>query len=148
MKTLEQWFTEYSESHQNHQNQIIHKICVPLIFFSVVGLLLEIPYAVGPLRVGEIVIIGALCWYLTLGLKAFSIMVIQLGISYILLRALSQQAGAVYWLIGIFVTAWIGQFIGHKIEGKKPSFFKDLQYLLIGPLWVVSPLFSRRASPK
>ena len=32
--------------------------------------------------------------------------------------------------------AWIGQFIGHKIEGAKPSFFEDLQFLLIGPAWV------------
>ena len=37
--------------------------------------------------------------------------------------------------IGIFVVAWIGQFYGHKVEGKKPSFFKDLQFLLIGPVW-------------
>jgi uncharacterized membrane protein YGL010W len=37
--------------------------------------------------------------------------------------------------IGVFILAWIGQFYGHKVEGKKPSFFKDLQFLLIGPVW-------------
>ena len=37
----------------------------------------------------------------------------------------------------VFVVTWIGQFVGHKIEGKKPSFFEDLQFLLIGPAWVV-----------
>jgi uncharacterized membrane protein YGL010W len=43
--------------------------------------------------------------------------------------------------IGVFVVSWIFQFIGHKIEGKKPSFLEDLQYLLVGPLFVLSKLF-------
>ena len=43
----------------------------------------------------------------------------------------------------IFVVAWIGQFIGHKIEGKKPSFFEDLQFLLIGPMWLLADLYRR-----
>ena len=49
------------------------------------------------------------------------------------------------WLIGIavFVGAWIGQFIGHKIEGKKPSFFKDVQFLLIGPAWLMAFIYRR-----
>jgi uncharacterized membrane protein YGL010W len=45
--------------------------------------------------------------------------------------------------LGVFVIAWIGQFIGHKIEGKKPSFFDDLRFLLIGPLFVLSFLYRR-----
>jgi uncharacterized membrane protein YGL010W len=43
----------------------------------------------------------------------------------------------------IFVAAWIGQFIGHAIEGKRPSFFKDLQFLLIGPLWLLAAAYRR-----
>ena len=43
----------------------------------------------------------------------------------------------------IFVIAWIGQFIGHKIEGKKPSFFQDLQFLLIGPAWLLSFFYNK-----
>lgn len=143
MKTLEQWFLEYGESHQNRQNQIIHKFCVPLIFFSVIGFLLLIPYAVGPLRVGEIVILVALAWYLSLGLRAFFVMLVEVGICYSLLTALIPELLAWQPLAIIFVLAWIGQFIGHKIEGKKPSFFKDLQFLLIGPLWVIKPVFKK-----
>jgi uncharacterized membrane protein YGL010W len=43
----------------------------------------------------------------------------------------------------IFTGAWIGQFVGHKIEGKKPSFFKDLQFLLIGPAWLLSFIYRK-----
>ena len=53
---------------------------------------------------------------------------------------LLSQSGAPLLLLsaGIFAGAWVGQFIGHKIEGKKPSFFKDLQFLMIGPAWLLS----------
>ena len=45
--------------------------------------------------------------------------------------------------ISIFTIAWTGQFLGHKIEGKKPAFFKDLQFLLIGPLWLLSFIYNK-----
>mgnify|MGYP000980130650 CR=1 FL=1 len=43
MKNLQQWFDEYAVSHQNKTNQLIHYICVPTIFFSIVGMLMSIP---------------------------------------------------------------------------------------------------------
>lgn len=144
MKTLEQWFAEYGESHQHPTNQWIHKVCVPLIFFSIVGLLILIPYSLGPLRVGEILIAVALGWYFTLGPKPFVVMLAQLAICYVLFYALRQVTDPLVPLIVIFVLAWLGQFYGHKVEGKKPSFFKDLQYLFVGPLWVVKFLFKGR----
>lgn len=45
--------------------------------------------------------------------------------------------------IALFVLAWMGQFVGHQIEGKKPSFFDDVRFLLIGPLFVLSFLYRR-----
>lgn len=141
MKKLEQWFAEYGESHQHPTNQLIHKICVPLIFFSIVGLLILIPYSLGPIRVGELFIALALGWYMTLGFKPFIVMLGQLVACYVFFYAIRQVTDPLIPLIAIFILAWIGQFIGHKIEGKKPSFFKDLQYLLVGPLWVVKFFF-------
>jgi uncharacterized membrane protein YGL010W len=46
-------------------------------------------------------------------------------------------------MLAVFAIAWLGQFIGHKVEGAKPSFFKDLQFLLIGPLWLLSYVYQR-----
>jgi uncharacterized membrane protein YGL010W len=39
--------------------------------------------------------------------------------------------------------AWIGQFIGHKVEGRRPSFFTDLKFLLVGPMWTLHKLYKR-----
>jgi uncharacterized membrane protein YGL010W len=58
---------------------------------------------------------------------------------------ISQYSRIPLWVISliIFTGAWIGQFIGHKIEGKKPSFLKDVQFLLIGPAWLLSFIYKK-----
>jgi len=61
-----------------------------------------------------------------------------------LYQALGEDAGQLALVsLGIFVIAWIGQFIGHKIEGKKPSFLEDLQFLLIGPAWLLHFIYKK-----
>ena len=151
MRTLEEWFSEYAVSHQNHTNQLIHYICVPAIFFSIVGLLMSIPpgplTGIFPVYVpflenwAVVVLIFVLLFYMRLsismGIKILIFAALCIAGNYLL----SQVASL--WLVslGIFIVAWIGQFYGHKIEGKKPSFLKDLQFLLIGPAWVIKKVF-------
>ncbi len=132
MNTLEQWLSAYAESHQDPTNKKIHNICVPVIFFVLVALLWEISFLL-MLLVG----IGAAWFYYNLSP--------QLGLAggaAILICALIQAVFgfSVYFLILLFVLAWAGQFYGHKIEGKQPSFMEDLKFLLIGPVWVAEPL--------
>ena len=150
MKSQQQWFDEYAESHQNATNQRIHYICVPIIFFSIVGLFMSIPsqflidvtgwenpvYANWAL----VALILPMIFYIQLSLKTFILMVVFSLISLYGNSYLSQVAPLFWTSLGIFVIAWIGQFYGHKIEGKKPSFLKDIQFLLIGPAWVFEKL--------
>ena len=49
--------------------------------------------------------------------------------------------------VAIFVVAWVGQFIGHAVEGKRPSFFKDLLFLLVGPLWLLAFVYRALGVP-
>lgn len=147
MRTLDQWFSEYAVSHQNKTNQLIHYICVPAIFFSIVGLLMSIPP--GPLTGLFPMYIPFLENWAVIGLILVLLFYMRLSISMgikILIFAALCIAGNYYisqfamlWLVSliIFVVAWIGQFYGHKVEGKKPSFLKDIQFLLIGPAWVI-----------
>ena len=151
MKTAQQWFDEYAVSHQNKTNQFFHYICVPAIYFSIVGLLMSIPTAFlkntfdlynpfienwATMVLGFILVF----FYLRLGFWYF----IQMFLLTVLCIVGNYWIGNHFNLplvsIAIFVVAWIGQFYGHKVEGKKPSFLKDLQFLLIGPLWVLKKL--------
>ncbi|MFA6262023.1 MAG: Mpo1-like protein [Bacteroidia bacterium] len=148
MKTMQNWFDEYAESHQNPVNKAIHWVCIPLIFFSLVCLLLEVR-PVADFSLASMVMIAVLIYYFMLSRT------IALGMLMVYLLCLT---GAKIWIISfdiplwqmaltVFVLAWIGQFIGHKIEGKKPSFLKDLQFLLIGPAWLLHFLFRKVGIP-
>ncbi|HFQ4981591.1 TPA: DUF962 domain-containing protein [Vibrio vulnificus] len=140
MRPLEQWLDAYGESHQNSTNQKIHTFAVPGIFFSIVALIWSLPSLPLPVLSLNWVWVAALpVWwfYYRLSLSVFLMMLgytlasIALAWSVELLGLpLAEMA------VGLFVVLWIFQFVGHKIEGKKPSFFEDLKFLLIGPVWV------------
>ena len=137
MKSIDQWFAEYGESHRNATNKAIHWICVPLITYTLLGLLWVVsPYA---LLVFSIV---ALVFYLTLSMTMSLVMLLAVILMAWSFTLFSRETLVISCIV-IFVLAWIGQFIGHKIEGKKPSFFKDIQFLLVGPIWLLGFLFKR-----
>jgi len=150
MKTAQEYFDEYAVSHQNETNQAIHCICVPLIFFSVIGLLMSIPTTLlentfglqNPILENWAVIIGVIIsfFYLRLGFWYFTEMLFVMLLCILGNFWIGNNLNLFYVSIIIFVLAWIGQFYGHKIEGVKPSFLKDLEFLLIGPLWVIEKL--------
>jgi uncharacterized membrane protein YGL010W len=142
MKTAQQWFDEYAISHQNSTNQFIHYLCVPAIFFSVIGLLMNTFGLYNPLleNWAAVVSIFILLFYVRLGFWYFVQMLFFICLAIIGNFWLGSVVNLLYGSLIIFVVAWIGQFYGHHIEGKKPSFAKDLQFLLIGPLWVVKKI--------
>jgi uncharacterized membrane protein YGL010W len=154
MKTKEQWFDEYALSHQNKTNQFIHFICVPAIFFSIVGLLMSIPSASiskflnfnNPFieNWSAIILVFLMFFYIRLSFSTFIKMLIFSIICLVGNYYLNEFLPLFYTSLAIFVIAWIGQFYGHKLEGAKPSFFKDLQFLLIGPAWVFEKLSKKQ----
>jgi uncharacterized membrane protein YGL010W len=149
MKSVTQWLEEYGQSHQNETNKSIHWICVPAIFFSIVGLLfsvkLPIVIASHTLNVAVIAIFLIFLYYLRLSV-ALGIGMLLFGLICLLIcHFIERYVPVPLWLICIiiFVLAWIGQFYGHKVEGKKPSFLKDIQFLLIGPMWLMSFIYKK-----
>lgn len=121
----------YGQSHQNPSNAAIHYGAIPLIMFSLCGLM----FAVHP-WLAYAFIAASMVYYARLSWVFFGVMCIW---SVLIVGALHAMGAQVLWAcVLIFVGAWVAQFIGHKIEGKKPSFFEDLQYLWVGPLFVLS----------
>ena len=151
MKNIHDWNEEYGLYHKNRINKIIHWICIPLIIFSLFGLLSLMSYE---FDIGEghykintlgIFIILVLGYYLRLSKTlALGMLIISLLFAGIIdFISLNSQSTLLYLYLGIFILAWVGQFIGHKFEGEKPAFFKDLQFLLIGPLWLLSYIYDK-----
>lgn len=145
MKSLSNWLGEYGTTHQNPINQQLHKICVPLIVWSLIGLLnhlqilFDFDFNGTVIRVtwAHILCLAGLGFYTALSLRvAFFMILFILCIffSQAILKDLQLDRPILY--LFVFVVAWIGQFIGHKIEGAKPAFLTDIVFLFIGPLWV------------
>ncbi len=150
MRTIESLLDEYGESHRNPTNKMVHWICVPIIFFSVVGLLYSVK--LGSLQVASgltlnlamITLLLLLFYYIRLS-TTLAVGMAIFGMICLFICQQIERSGLPLWQvsIGLFVLAWIGQFWGHKVEGKKPSFLKDLQFLLIGPAWLMSFIYGR-----
>ena len=149
MTNIQQWLSEYGESHQNDTNKTIHWICVPAIFFSIVGFLysIKLPFEITGHRVNVALIAFVLIifYYFLLSKTLWIGMFLFSSICLLLCHLIELKFFMPLWAFSlvVFIVAWIGQFYGHKIEGKKPSFFKDLQFLLIGPAWLMSFIYKR-----
>ncbi len=151
MRPIDLLLETYGESHKNATNKLIHWVCVPAIMFSLLTLLFAIPFFVERSLWANwafVLLVGAWIYYARLSMTMLIGFIVIGGLMLLGIMGLYGLAGydagtlALYAVI-IFVVAWIGQFIGHKIEGKKPSFLKDVQYLLIGPAWLLHFIFKK-----
>ena len=148
-RPIDRWFAHYSDDHRNLANQRIHVVAVPLILWSVTALLWCVPVPGSWFRAGlwsALAMFVAWMFYYRasrrLGLGMLAVFVACAWLN----RALHDALGTGVLLqaaVAVFVLAWIAQFVGHKFEGRKPSFLTDLTYLLIGPAWVLAKLYRR-----
>lgn len=153
MRNLSQFLAEYAVSHQNPVNQAIHYLCVPVIFFSSLGLLWAIPVAdwlgMAPERAfwfngATLFALPALVFYARMSAGSLLAMTLWFAASVAGILAI-ESAGLplVALCAGLWIAAWALQFYGHQVEGAKPSFADDLVFLLIGPLFVMEKLYRR-----
>ncbi|MGS2724094.1 Mpo1 family 2-hydroxy fatty acid dioxygenase [Porticoccus sp. GXU_MW_L64] len=135
MKTQQQWFEQYAESHQHPTNKRIHNIAVPAIYWSITALLWSV--SVFGISLAFIVVIPALAFYGKLSRPVLARMLLFTLLCWGLCALIDASLGWLWQLaLAVFVIAWVAQFIGHHVEGKRPSFFTDLAFLLIGPAWI------------
>jgi uncharacterized membrane protein YGL010W len=149
MRTIDALLDQYSGDHCNPRNQVIHLICVPAIVWSVSAMLWTIPVPAMLLKPGAwaaLAMFAAWLYYWRLSRKLAFGMLLWFVVFGLGNRWIADHFGMALLLelgIGVFVVAWIAQFIGHHIEGKRPSFLTDLVYLLVGPLWTLSKFYRR-----
>lgn len=136
-RRIDELLARYAESHREPMNELIHCICIPAIVFSLLGLC----WSVSP-AVALLVAAASLAYYLSLS-PPFAVGMLAMAAVMLVLLARLPEGAVLPVSAVVFVLAWAGQFVGHRIEGKKPSFFDDLRFLLIGPLFVLSLLYRR-----
>ncbi len=135
-RRIDQLLAQYSLSHQHPMNERIHFLAVPLIMLTLIGLMFEIHPAVA-----YVFLAASMVYYLRLSLVFSAVMAIWTALMLMVVFAMGEHRLLI--CVSVFVGAWVLQFIGHKLEGQKPSFFEDVQYLWVGPLFVLRPLLLR-----
>jgi len=133
-RRVDQLLAHYEESHRDPRNERIHFVAIPIIMLSLVGLL----FAAHP-WIAYAFILASMVYYARLSTVFLVTMAAISVLGVVLVHAMGEHVLTIS--IVLFVGAWIAQFIGHKMEGRKPSFFEDLQYLWVGPIFVLSKLF-------
>jgi uncharacterized membrane protein YGL010W len=133
-RKVDHLLAHYAESHRDPRNELIHFVAIPLIMLSLLGLL----FALHP-WVAYVFVAASMVYYVRLSGVFLLAMAVQSIVGLALVHAMGEYVLPIS--IVIFVGAWVAQFVGHKLEGKKPSFFEDLQYLWVGPIFVLSKLF-------
>ena len=133
-RKVDQLLAHYEESHRSPVNERIHFVAIPLIMLSLLGLL----WAIHP-WLAYALVLASLVYYARLSAVFLVTMAVLSAVGLALVYAMGEHVLSVSAVI--FVGAWIAQFVGHKVEGRKPSFFEDLQYLWVGPMFVLSKLF-------
>ncbi len=144
IRRIDTLLSEYGESHRNPVNKGIHWVCVPLIAWSLMALLWSLPVpgafsGVAGLNWLTIILAPVLVYYLVLSptLAVGFFFLALIGVA--LIRAYETSIMFPLWefALVLFVLGWVGQFLGHAVEGNRPSFFKDIRFLLIGPAWLL-----------
>ena len=148
-RSMRDWLDSYSQDHQHPINRLLHWICVPLIVWSALALLWTAPVPSSLLKPGAwavFAIVLAFAWYWKRSHRLGAALLIALALFALICAWVFERStpASMRWLAaGVFVVAWIGQFIGHLFEGRRPSFFTDLAYLLVGPAWLMDKLLNR-----
>jgi uncharacterized membrane protein YGL010W len=155
MRKIDSLLEEYGSSHKNSTNKLIHWFCVPAIVFSLLGLFWSIQFDVFkeyfPSSISNfsnfamVFALFAMVYYVLHSVALALGMLLVITPMLFALHLIDLHFSTPLWLISliIFTVAWIFQFYGHKIEGKKPSFLRDVQLLLIGPTWLLHFIYQK-----
>jgi uncharacterized membrane protein YGL010W len=137
MQTVDELFADYAAFHQTAGNKLFHRLGIPMIMLSLIGMLTQVTLLdLGTIRFDAAMLLIAASsayyfvveWRLAIAMIAVSLVFYFLG------------AAIPFWInVALFVIGWIFQFIGHKIyEHKNPAFFRNFVHLLVGPLWILN----------
>ena len=154
MRPADEWLQQYSRHHADGADQLLHRLMIPLLVTSVVGLLWAIPVpttfreATPVLNWGTIFLMAAIVYYF----------ILSISLAFGALPIIASVVWAVMWLdrlsyplwmssAALLITAWMGLRVSHRSPGLRPSLIGDLQYVMLGPVWLVSALYRRLGIP-
>ncbi len=137
MQDVQSLFADYAAYHQTAGNKFFHRLGIPMIMLSLIGMLTQVPLLdVATIRIdlAMLLIAAAIAYYFVIEWRLAVAMIAISVAFYFIGAAIPLWINAV-----LFVLGWIFQFVGHKVyEHKNPAFFRNFVHLLVGPLWILN----------
>jgi uncharacterized membrane protein YGL010W len=147
MQDVRALFADYAAYHQTAGNKFFHRVGIPMIMLTLIGMLTQVPlFTAGTVRLDAamVLIAAASAYYFVIEWRlALAMVAISIAFYFI---------GAVIPLVinaALFILGWIFQFIGHKLyEHRNPAFFRNFVHLLVGPLWILNDVIHLVPAPQ
>ena len=141
MTPIQDLFKEYEQTHRHPVNQMFHMICIPFLVWSVLGVLWSFKISYGGLINGATIVVPlAILYYSTFSRQLAFILFLVGAVMLTFCAYFDRHSLLVLLSIIVFFLSWTGQLVGYHFEGMRPTFFRDLQFLLIAPIWIMARL--------
>jgi uncharacterized membrane protein YGL010W len=134
MQDIQALFADYASYHKTKGNKAYHRVGIPLIVLTLIGMLARVKFA--GFDAAMLVIAAATIFYL---MEEWRLAIAMLAVS---VAFYFIGAAIPFWAnVALFVLGWIFQFIGHSVyEKRQPAFLRNFVHLLVGPLWILNDL--------
>jgi uncharacterized membrane protein YGL010W len=143
MADIHALFADYASYHKTAGNKAFHRLGIPLIMLTAIGMLVRVQLfhafpTAGGIRVDAamLLIAASTIYYLTVEWR-LALAMLAVSIAFYFAGAWMPM-----WLnVALFILGWVFQFIGHSVyEKQNPAFFRNFVHLLVGPLWILNDL--------
>ena len=154
MAETDRWLSEYGDSHRDIVYPAIYWPSVLILVPGIAGMLWSLPIpqaftAISPfLNWGSAFLMAALVYYfvisvpLAIGMLPFMLSVASLGV---LTAAADVSVAGIS--LGVVVVAVAGLYFGHHVSGGVRAVLRDIQLMMMGPIWLLSRLYRRLGIP-
>lgn len=154
MTETDGWLQRYEETHQDLTNPVIYWAAVPLVVLGTVGLFWVLPipdefFEISPLlNWGTAFLMATAVYYFIISVSlAIGMLPFIIGIAAINMWLAGSEFSHLYVSLGLLVAGIIGLWLGHRNGNGLRAVLQDLQFMMIGPAWLLSVLYRRIGIP-
>ncbi len=150
MSLAEQWLDEYSKTRPGYRLTPLKWLSVALLVTGIVCLLWTLPTppafepSAGVLNWGTLFVMAAIVYYFIVSIP-LAVGALPFVFGVVAAVAWLDRLATPLWAVGMTLAGLglIGQVLEHLGNGKLPPFVRELQLLMIAPLWLVAVLYRR-----
>ncbi len=154
MSETDQWLSDYGANHRDIDNAGLYWLAVPVLVVGTVGLLWSLPVPeafnkISPfLNWGTAFLMAAVVYYFIISVSlALGMLPFLLGVAALAMWLKDSHYPLVWVSAGLTSVAVFGLWFGQHTTGGIRAVLRDIQLMMIAPVWLLSNLYRRLGIP-